>query len=329
MSGGGNETRVKPETLVQPLTSSTECDAGEEPSSSPHPSPAPRRCRVAARPLPLAGSPTQTSAGGGYADPARRRDRATAAVHDYVEVLLESQLRRLQEPYEPDPHMCSVVSYPQRCNLWGDSGFHGNCDGSLFKELVLRYRPLKVADPMMGSGTTRDVIAGLNRRGFDIEYWGADLSTGFNAITTALPELFDFVWVHPPYWHIVRYSESPADLCNCVSYREYRAALRASLRNCFESLVPGGHLAVLVGDVRRCGRYLPIVRDVMNWEGELGELVSIIIKAQHNCRSDIKRYAQMDDVRIQHEYCVVFQRCITEPFDDCDVSWTPEGEGKR
>jgi len=203
----------------------------------------------------------------------------------------------------------SVVSYPERCPLWGSGGFHGNCDGRLFMNLVLRYRPHRVADPMMGSGTTKDVIAGLNQhRGLDIQYWGSDLSKGFNAMTEPLPGRFNFVWVHPPYWNMVRYSGSAADLSECATYAEFRTALRATLNNCFEALEEYGRLAVLVGDIRRDGQYLPIVRDVLNWEGELGELRSIIIKAQHACRSDDKRYPGMADVRIHHEYCVIFRR---------------------
>ena len=57
--------------------------------------------------------------------------------------------------------MTSIVSYPQRCNQWGSPGFRGNCDGQLFKNLVPRYGARRVADPMMGSGTTKDVIDGL------------------------------------------------------------------------------------------------------------------------------------------------------------------------
>ena len=63
--------------------------------------------------------------------------------------------------YAEDEDMTSVVSYPNRCSLWGDSRYRGNCDGRLFKNLVLRYHARKVADPMAGSGTTRDVIEGI------------------------------------------------------------------------------------------------------------------------------------------------------------------------
>jgi hypothetical protein len=41
--------------------------------------------------------------------------------------------------YREENALTSVVSYPQRCSLWGDGRYPGNCDGRLFKNLVLRY----------------------------------------------------------------------------------------------------------------------------------------------------------------------------------------------
>jgi hypothetical protein len=211
--------------------------------------------------------------------------------------------------YREDTTMTSLVSFPERCTLWGDARYRGNCDGRLFKNLILRYQATRVADPMMGSGTTRDVIAGLNRfLPAPIYYWGGDLREGFDLTTTDLPEKFDFVWVHPPYWNIIRYTGQASDLSTPDSYEEYRRLLAVCLRRCAAALVPGGRLAVLVGDVRRKGRYTPIVRDLLRLEPYLGELRSIIIKAQHNCRSDGVDYSTMEDVPIQHEYCVVFKR---------------------
>ncbi len=80
------------------------------------------------------------------------------------------------------------------------------------------------------------------------------------------------------------------------------------LRRCSDALETGGRLAVLIGDVRRHGQYTPIVRDVPNLP--YGEVRSVIIKVQHNCTSDRKRYAKMEDVPIRHEYCVVFKKCV-------------------
>lgn len=213
------------------------------------------------------------------------------------------------ELYHEDKAMTSLVSYPDRCSLWGNAKYRGNCDGRLFKDLVLRYGATSVADPMMGSGTTRDVVAGLNRSGGrSIRYWGGDLKAGFNLVTMDLPGVFDFVWIHPPYWNIIQYSTDPSDLSTADDYGEFWRMLTVCLRRCYAALVPGGRLAILIGDVRRRGRYTPIVRDVLFLEGELGDLRSVIIKAQHHCRSDGVSYAPMEDVPIQHEYCLVFKK---------------------
>lgn len=211
--------------------------------------------------------------------------------------------------YTPEPGMVSFVSYPNRCNHWGNAGYRGNCDGRLFKNLVLRYRAQRVADPMVGSGTTRDVVKGLNTYGrHHIKFWGGDIKAGFNLLRQDPPKGADFIWIHPPYWNIIRYSDHPDDLSTMDDYQQFSEALAACLRRCHETMATGGRLAVLMGDVRRQGRYTPIIRELLNLEGDIGTVCSIIIKAQHNCRSDAKTYAAMPDVPIKHEYCVVFKK---------------------
>ncbi len=211
--------------------------------------------------------------------------------------------------YRNDADMTSVVSYPTRCNQWGDASYRGNCDGRLFKNLVLRYQAQRVADPMAGSGTTRDVIRGLNRHtGTRIRYWAGDLKSGFNLLRQNPAKGADFIWIHPPYWNIIRYSDHADDLSTIDNYQHFLEALEVCLRRCHDSLAEGGRLAVLVGDVRRRGAYTPLGRDVMNMAGRVGILRSVIIKAQHNCKSDAINYASMVDVPIKHEYCVIFQK---------------------
>lgn len=217
-------------------------------------------------------------------------------------------MNHLTDP-TPTTAMTSIVSYPQRSPDWGDGAFRGNCDGRLFHDLLLRYRPATVADPMMGSGTTRDVVVDLNDRvGLGIEYTGGDLRQGFNLLREDLPGAYDLVWVHPPYWNIIRYSEHADDLSNVENYTEFLTRLHRCLARCHRALNPDARLAVLVGDVRRSGAYYPLGRDVMNMAGGLGDLVSVIIKAQHNCRSDGKAYGYMAEVPIKHEYCIIFQK---------------------
>jgi len=190
--------------------------------------------------------------------------------------------------YAEDEDMTSVVSYLNR-GPFGDHKYPGNCSGMLIKNLILRYRAKRVGDPMQGSGTSRDVVDGLNKyKKTGISYWGGDLRKGFDLTKQNLPGKFDFVWIHPPYWNIIRYSNNnPNDLSNCESYETFRKLLMVCLKRCYEALELGGRLAVLIGDVRRGGKYTPIVKDVLN-----------------------KRYGKMEDVPIKHEYCIIFKKPI-------------------
>ena len=231
------------------------------------------------------------------------------------EAVSEGFLSRLGEGfydiYAEEEDMTSVVSYPNRCQLFGDGRYRGNCDGRLFKNLVLRYGAKKVADPMLGSGTTKDVVDGLNRyKKKNISFWGNDLKTGFDLTKQKLPGKFEFVWIHPPYWNIIRYSDNPNDLSNYGDYERFRKFLMICLQHCYEALETGGRLAVLIGDVRRKGKYTPIVKDILNFP--YGELRSIIIKVQHNCTSDRKKYGKLEDPPIKHEYCLVFKKTTND-----------------
>ena len=230
------------------------------------------------------------------------------------EAVSDGLLNRLGEGfydvYAEDENMTSVVSYPNRCPLFGDGRYRGNCDGRLLKDLLLRYHAIRVADPMEGSGTSRDVVEDLNKyKKTGVSYWSGDLREGFDLTKQDLPGKFDFVWIHPPYWNIIRYSSnSPNDLSNCESYEKFRQLLMFCLKRCYEALELAGRLAILIGDVRRNGKYTPIVKDVLNLP--FGEIRSIIIKVQHNCTSDYKRYGKMEDVPIKHEYCIIFKKPI-------------------
>jgi hypothetical protein len=236
------------------------------------------------------------------------RARLSEAVSDGILNRLDKGFYDL---YTEDEDMTSVVSYPVRCNQWGRSSYRGNCDGRLIRNLILRFRATKVCDPMEGSGTSRDVVEGLNKyKKKGISYWGGDLRKGFDLTKQQLPGKFDFCWIHPPYWNIIRYSDNPNDLSNYEDYEQFRKFLMICLQRCYEALETGGRLAVLIGDVRRRGKYTALVKDVLDFPH--GELRSIIIKVQHNCTSDRRRYGKLEDPLIKHEYCIVFKKTATE-----------------
>jgi len=212
--------------------------------------------------------------------------------------------------YEENKALCSVVSYPER-GPWGDSRYRGNCSGYLVKDLILRFGCKSVFDPAEGSGTVRDVVAGINQfHRKSIDYEGRDLRQGWDILTGPLPERqFDLVWYHPPYWDIVRYSDDPKDLSNCQSIEEFELKLSRSVERLFQAVNPGGILAVLIGDKRKNGKYYPLFRSLL-FNPNIGELKAIIMKLQHNCRSDSKGYPAKNPflIPIKHEYCLVFRK---------------------
>ena len=71
----------------------------------------------------------------------------------------------------------------------------------------------------------------------------------------------------------------------------------------------GGIMAVLIGDKRKFGQYYPLLRTLL-MNSKIGQLKTIIIKIQHNCKSDQINYGCRNPfmIPIKHEYCLVFQK---------------------
>lgn len=186
----------------------------------------------------------------------------------------------------------------------GQSTWRGNHPPTLSRDVFEWLKPKMVADPMSGSGTTGDVAKQMG-----ISYWLGDLHSGFNAITDEIPKSADLVWLHPPYHSMIVYSGQvwgnahPDDLSRCPDYETFIKRLDLAAYNAFQALQPGGHLAVLVGDLKRKGALFPIQRD-MRW---FGEPLNVIIKVQHNVWSQNVQYSG-NFVRITHEYLVITRK---------------------
>lgn len=72
----------------------------------------------------------------------------------------------------------------------------------------------------------------------------------------------------------------------------------------YQALRPGGHLVILVGDVKRKGVLYPLQRDY-RWYGEPRQM---LIKLQHNTKFENHAYSNFTDPRILHEYVIVTQK---------------------
>ena len=105
-------------------------------------------------------------------------------------------------------------------------------------------------------------------------------------LTSPLPEgHFDLIFYHPPYWDIVRYSDSPKDLSTCRTLEDFECKLNRSIERLHKVVRSGGVLAVLIGDKRKEGNYYALLRTLLS-NSNIGQLKAIIIKVQHNCSSD-------------------------------------------
>lgn len=211
--------------------------------------------------------------------------------------------------------MKSIVSYENRNNKYGNNKYRGNCTGELIKDLIKYYEPKKVFDPMVGSGTTKDVCEELQ-----VDYICRDLNPtwgGWNALEDEVEESSDLIFWHPPYDDIIQYSgvmwgePDYRDLSRCKNYNEFIRKINKVQAKLVTSLRKNGRIAILVGDIKKKGVLYSIQKD-MAWYGTPEQ---VIIKAQHNCWSDTIDY-KGKFIPIVHEYLLIFKRdsCYNIPI---------------
>lgn len=201
--------------------------------------------------------------------------------------------------------LTSVVSYPER-GPWGSADYRGNCNGYLIKDLLEYYQPQRVLDPMEGSGTTRAVCADLG-----IAYVGNDLANGAGVDLYSRDFLIwlrkrmpvDFIFWHPPYGPMIRYSDHPRDL-STLPIPEFRRVLTMGAQRLYEQLSVGGHLAILMGVYRKGGDLYRFPLDLMAWREPTEPE---IIKVQHHCTSDRQDYSGRF-IPIVHEYLLIWKK---------------------
>jgi hypothetical protein len=206
----------------------------------------------------------------------------------------------------PVPWLTSIHGTPGRGN-YGDAAYRGNCSGLLIRDLLMFYKPTRVADFMEGSGTCRDVCRELG-----VAYFGGDIRRGFDARDPKNFEgigRFDFIWLHPPYWKMVVYNPAePRCLSNATTLPEFRSKPAQVLKNCRSVLSPGGKLALQIGDVRERGEYQALPFHVFYTASKVGFCLAApeIVRFQHGASSSSKRYSQAFIPRL-HDLCFVLK----------------------
>lgn len=220
-----------------------------------------------------------------------------------------------------EKHNSTLLSFPDR-GPWGDRKYRGNCSGWIHAFLIWKYHVSKMAELFSGSGTGYDVCKDIG-----ISYVGADLNPVpvrpgilcINALIDDVPEEFldaDMVFMHPPYGKEINipyagsmYPDADKKLSawdlGQMPWKKFMSELNRCIMKYYAAMKTGSRIAILMGDVRRNGLH-SMLADIV----KPGELEQIIIKEQHNCSSDGKKYTNYSFVPIEHEYLMVLRKAV-------------------
>ena len=207
--------------------------------------------------------------------------------------------------------MKSIVSYPTR-GEYGNNKYRGNATGKLLIDLHKVYKFDEISDYMSGSFTTYDVGKELKiiTNCYDLNGLRGEESK-FDLIENDIVERNNFIYWHPPYWDIIKYSghmygDKPLknDLSHIKDYDEFIKAINYCLSKQYASLKVGGRMAILMADIKKNHRLYSMLLDM----NKLGTVEQIVIKEQHNCMSNNRKYLNENFIRIAHEYCLILRK---------------------
>ena len=209
--------------------------------------------------------------------------------------------------------LTSIVSYPER-GEGGNNRYRGNCSPKLIEDLIGFFKPNEICDYMCGSGTTK---AAADKCGIQSRLY--DLHSGFDIMNSEIKERPEFIFWHPPYWDIIKYSDvmykasdvqarygydpRKLDLSRIPNWEQFVEAMNYAMMKQFASLEKGGRMAVLMGDIKKRGKLYSMLAEII----KPGTLENIIIKAQHNCFSDNTQYSG-SFIPILHEYVMIVRK---------------------
>lgn len=209
--------------------------------------------------------------------------------------------------------LTSIVSYPER-GEGGNNRYRGNCSPRLIEDLIGFFKPAEICDYMCGSGTTRAAAENLG-----IANRIYDLHSGFDIMNSDIQERPEFIFWHPPYWDIIKYSDvmykaddvqnlygydpKLSDLSRIPDWNRFVEAMNYAMMKQFNALEKGGRMAVLMGDIKKKGVLYSMIAEII----KPGTLENIIIKTQHNCFSDNTQYSG-SFIPILHEYVMIVRK---------------------
>lgn len=228
----------------------------------------------------------------------------------------------------------SIWSFKERGDWATHKGdYRGNCSPQVPRNLILKYTNQDdiVLDPFCGSGTTMIECKLLKRKGIGIDINENALKIASNRLNfdynnEYTPKLIktssinlqkfipsnkvDFVFAHPPYADIIRYSNDIQEDISRMNINEFLNQMSLFSKECYRVLKKGKICSILIGDIRKRGNVIPLGFYLMNIFIKTGfKLKEIIIKEQHNCKmTNYWKNKNIDFYLLAHEYIFVFKK---------------------
>ena len=117
------------------------------------------------------------------------------------------------------------------------------------------------------------------------------------------------ICAHPPYLGSIKYSKwIHNDLSRITQPTEYLKEFDKIASEFLRILRPGGYCAIMLGDVRKEGKYIPLgLRAMRVFEENAFRLEELVIKDQERASFD-EFYSKKSFLRIAHEYVLVFRK---------------------
>lgn len=227
----------------------------------------------------------------------------------------------------------TVWSFPGRGDWATHVGdYRGNWTPYVPRNLIMRYSKEGdwILDQFVGSGTTLIEAKILNRNaiGIDINPEAISLTKerldfnlkgnsrsvvrGVNAehLDFLKDEGIDFICTHPPYANIIKYSGGIEGDISYLDVDDFIESMKRVAKESYRVLKPKKTCAVMMGDVRKHGKVIPLGFKVMETFLSVGfKLKEIVIKEQFNCRSS-KYWTTKNNsfLLLAHEYIFVFEK---------------------
>lgn len=244
------------------------------------------------------------------------------------------------EPRNFEPQVTTLWSFPERGD-WATHGetakFRGNWSPYVPHNLMLKYSKAgeTVLDCFCGSGTTAIEAKLLRRKCIALDINESTVKFAKKNLAFKLPkgwrayepevrvgdardlsfiadESIDLICTHPPYANIIKYSKATRGDLSHLDIDDFLKEMALVAGENYRVLKPGRCCAVLIGDLRRNKRVVPLGFMLMRVYLRAGfTLKEIIIKEQHNCKATEEWRAKgvkYNFLLLAHEYLPVFEK---------------------